>query len=151
MSQPAAAPKSPFTSAAANVLSIALLIGLSVATFAYERTLLPLYGGAATRHHLNKVVWGAALVGMFTPTLPAWSAFFGTGVLLCAMPQTAFWAAVYTGRMGDPIWGPVFTHLSVLAPVLYLGFSVVKELQASSRRTMHEGLRVLTAFEIEGK
>lgn len=123
--------KSPFAAAAAHTLSIGVLLGLSIATFAYERTLLPLYGAAATRHHLNKVIWGAAIVGMFAPSLPPWPAFVGTGTLLCIMPQTAYWAAVYTGRMGDAIWGPVITHLSVLAPALCLGFSVVKELQAS--------------------
>ncbi|KIP12728.1 hypothetical protein PHLGIDRAFT_97360 [Phlebiopsis gigantea 11061_1 CR5-6] len=66
---------------------------------------------------------------MFTPT-PAFSTcMFAAGALLCAMPQTAYWAAAYTGRMGDPVWGPVGTHAVALLPVLYFGVAMVKELQ----------------------
>ncbi len=124
------------TTAAAHLLSIFLLIGLSIATYAYERTLTPLYGFAPTRLHMNKVVWGAALIGTFLPTVSAWTSLVTTGILLCAMPQGAYWAAVYSGRYGDPVWGPVATHLATLAPLLYFGFSVVKELQVSTMLTM---------------
>ena len=120
------------TTAVAHLLSILLLIGLSIATYAYERTLTPLYGFAPTRLHMNKIVWGAAILGTFLPTLSAWTSFFVTGVLLCVMPQAAYWAAVYSGRYGDPVWGPVATHMATLGPFLYFGFSVVKELQVSS-------------------
>ena len=54
---------------------------------------------------------------------------FAAGALLCAMPQTAYWVAVYTGRMGDPVWGPVATHAATIAPVLYFGVAMVKFLQ----------------------
>ncbi|KAI0346833.1 hypothetical protein BDW22DRAFT_1351114 [Trametopsis cervina] len=115
--------------AVAHSFSIVLLIGLSIATYAYERTLQPLYGIAPTRHHMNKIVWGVAAAGMFLPALSGWVSFFTMGVLLCAMPQTVYWAAVYSGRFENAIWGPVATHLATLVPVLYFGFSVVKELQ----------------------
>lgn len=85
---------------------------------------------------MNKVVWGAALIGTFLPTVSAWTSLVTTGILLCVMPQGAYWAAVYSGRYGDPVWGPVATHLATLAPLLYFGFSVVKELQVSTVITM---------------
>ncbi len=77
------------------------------------------------------------------PALPAWPSVLLGGVLLCSMPQTAYWVAVYTGQMGDVIWGPVITHLSVLAPVLLLGVAVVKVLQVRTlpqRCTSHADL-----------
>lgn len=133
MSQPAPAPapRSPLASAISNLASIAVLVGLSIATFGYERALQPLYGSAATRYHLNKVVWVSCIVGMFAPAPSMSKSMFAVGALLCAMPQTAYWAAVHTGRLGDPVWGPVITHLTVLLPVLYLGVKIVKELQVS--------------------
>ena len=50
------------------------------------------------------------------------------------MPQTAHWAAVYSGRWHDPVWGPVATHALVIAPVLYWGIAVVKVLQVRRAR-----------------
>lgn len=50
---------------------------------------------------------------------------------MTAMPWSSYWVAVLTGRMGDVIWGPVVTHLTVLAPVLYLACALVKALQVS--------------------
>jgi hypothetical protein len=128
---PPPAHKHAFGTAVAHTLSIFALLGLSIATYAYERTLLPLYGFASTRLHMNKVVWAAAIVGTFLPVLSGWSSLVVTGVLLCAMPQTVYWAAVYSGRYENPVWGPVATHAATLFPVLYFGFSVVKELQVS--------------------
>lgn len=127
MSQPAA--RSPFVTAASNSFSLIVLLGLSLATYGYERSLQPLYGSAPTEHHLNKVVWLACIAGMFTPTLSLSNAMLAVGSLLCAMPQTAYWAAVYTGRWHDPVWGPVATHAVVIAPILYWGIAMVKELQ----------------------
>ncbi|EKM59323.1 uncharacterized protein PHACADRAFT_249744 [Phanerochaete carnosa HHB-10118-sp] len=130
MSQPAA--RGPFVSAASNALSLVVLLGLSIATYGYERSLQPLYGSAPTHLHLNKVVWLACIAGMFTPTLSLSNALLAVGALLCAMPQTAYWAAAHTGRWHDPVWGPVATHACVIGPVLYWGIAIVKELQKST-------------------
>ncbi|KAI0700725.1 S-adenosyl-L-methionine-dependent methyltransferase [Cytidiella melzeri] len=146
MSQVAAPPpavlKSPFSTAVAHSLSIVVLIGLSVSTYAYERTLVPLYSVAPTRLHMNKVVWLAAIAGTFLPALSGWTSFAITGALLFAMPQTAYWAAVYSGRYGDPVWGPVATHVVILAPMLYFGFSIVKELQKDNNVAIAMGTPV---------
>ena len=133
MAQPSPGPLSNASlTAAINGLCIIVLVGVSIATFGYERVLLPLYGGPATEHHLNKVVWSICILGAVVPAVPLWPAILLGGVLLCAMPQTAYWAAVYTGRMGNPIWGPVLTHLAIIAPVMLLGTAIVKTLQVSS-------------------
>ena len=148
MSQPGL--RSPLATAASNLVSIGVLLGLSVATFAYARTLQPLYGAAATAYHLNKVVWAVCIAGTMTPALPAWPSILMSGVLLCAMPKTAYWAAAYTGRMGDPVWGPVGTHAGVLLPVLYFGVAMVKELQVRGVHASVTARRLTIRMSAEG-
>ena len=130
MSTPQGA-RSPAEGALANVLSLIILTALSLVTFGYQNALGPLYGSSPTQHHLNKVVWLACILGSFTPTLPMLPTMIAAGVLLTAMPYTSYWAAVYTGRINDVIWGPLITHVLVLAPVLFLGVALVKILQVS--------------------
>lgn len=125
----------PKTTVLANVVAkataVVVVVGLSLVVHAYRRTLVPLYGVAPVDLHLNKIVWAACIIGSFAPTVPVSYATLVTGVLLCLMPNTAYWAAVYTGRMGDPVWGPVYTHLAVALPLLATGVAVVKSLQVS--------------------
>ncbi|TCD69885.1 hypothetical protein EIP91_005962 [Steccherinum ochraceum] len=121
--------RSPLASAIANAFCLVILVGTSLSTFGYLRALEPLYGPAAASYNLNKVVWAACIFGSLAPTIPVWPAVFGGGLLVAAMPLSAYWVAVYTGRMGDVIWGPVVTHLVVIAPVLYLASALVKALQ----------------------
>ena len=126
------------STAVINAACIVVLLGVSLATYGYNRALEPLYGTAAVEHHLNKIVWSICIAGTSLPALPVWPSILFTGCLLCAMPQTVYWVAVWTGRMGDPIWGPVITHFAIIAPVMYLGCSAVKKLQvrvACSART----------------
>ena len=122
---------SPAEGALANTLSLVVLTALSLVTFGYQHALEPLYGSAPTQWHLNKIVWLSCIVGSFAPTLPMLPTLFVGGVLLTAMPYTSYWVAVYTGRMGNAIWGPIATHLVVLAPILYLGLTIIKGLQVS--------------------
>ena len=123
--------KSPLASALGNLLCLVVLATTSVATFGYLRALQPLYGTAARDYHLNKVVWAACIFGSLAPTIPAWPAVLVGGILLSAMPMSTYWVAVLTGRLGDPVWGPVVTHLSVIGPVIYLASALVKALQVS--------------------
>ncbi|KAI0796915.1 S-adenosyl-L-methionine-dependent methyltransferase [Abortiporus biennis] len=121
--------KAPFASAVANTISVVVLTGLSLVTYGYQQALTPLYGTAATQWNLNKVVWSACILGSFAPTLPIWPSVLFGGILLTGMPLSSYWVAAYTGRWGDVIWGPVITHLTVLAPVLYIGVALVKAVQ----------------------
>lgn len=120
-----------FANAITKFLSVVVLISLSLAVFAYRRSLEPLYGSAPVELHFSKILWLACILGSFAPTLPIWPMTLFGGVLLLAMPQTAYWVAVYTGRMGDPALGPVITHLIVITPVITLGVAIVKALQVS--------------------
>lgn len=122
-------PRSPLVTAAANAMSIVALVGLSVATFAYTQALEPLYGFSATSYHLNKLVWAVCAAAMFGPTPSMLTSLFAAGALLFAAPQTSYWAAAYTGRMGDPVWGPIATHVAVIVPIMFFGLAVVKGLQ----------------------
>ncbi|KAI0638350.1 hypothetical protein C8Q77DRAFT_1090690 [Trametes polyzona] len=123
----------PKTSLAAvavtRATAIVVLLGLSLVTFSYRHALEPLYGTAPVNLHLTKVVWAASILGSFAPNVPLSRATLGLGLLLYALPHSSYWVAVYTGRMGDPVWGPVATHLIVLLPILSLGVALVKALQ----------------------
>ena len=123
--------RSPAEGALANTLSLVVLTALSLVTFGYQHVLEPLYGSAPTQLHLNKIVWVACILGSFTATLPLLPMMLASGILLTTMGYTSYWVAVYTGRMGDVILGPLITHLVVLAPVLFLGVASVKALQVS--------------------
>ncbi|CAL1701230.1 unnamed protein product [Somion occarium] len=126
MPNPAGPPeKSVLASAVANTLSILTLVTLSFVIFEYQRLLEPLYATAPVEYHLNKVIWSACILGSFAPTLPN-AAVLAAGILAALLPTSAYWVAAYTGRYHDVIWGPVVTHLLVLAPILYLGVGIVK-------------------------
>lgn len=116
-----------------KLLSVIVIIALSLAVFGYKKSLEPLYGSAPVELHFSKVLWLACILGSFAPTMPVWPCMFIGGTLLLAMPQTAYWAAVYTGRMGDPSWGPAITHILVITPVVTLGVAIVKALQVSEQ------------------
>lgn len=142
----------PTTTAAVNAVCIVVLIGASIATYAYDRALLPLYGQAATQHHLNKIAWSICTIGTLTPSLPIWPCILAAGVWLCAMPQTTYWVAVYSGHLGDPIWGPVLTHLVVIAPLMFLATAVVKTVQVRvSRKLLGAVLTFFTLYAVESR
>ncbi|EIW61205.1 uncharacterized protein TRAVEDRAFT_56579 [Trametes versicolor FP-101664 SS1] len=115
--------------AVTRLSAIAILLGLSLATFTYKHSLEPLYGDAPVSLHLTKIVWAASILGTFAPSVPISRATLGLGLLLYALPYSSYWVAAYTGRLGDPVWGPVATHLIVLLPILSLGVALVKALQ----------------------
>ncbi|RDX53922.1 hypothetical protein OH76DRAFT_1399093 [Lentinus brumalis] len=118
-----------FHVALTRVAAIGVLLGLSLVTWAYRRALEPQYGSAPASLHLGKVVWSASILGSFAPTVPVGRATLGLALLLYALPSATYYVAAYTARLGDPIWGPVATHLIVLLPVLSLGVAIVKALQ----------------------
>lgn len=127
------APKTSLTAiAVTRVAAIVVLLGLSLVTYNYKHALEPLYGNAPVNLHLTKIVWAASILGTFAPSVPISRATLGLGLLLYALPHSSYWVAVYTGRMGDPIWGPVATHLIVLLPILSLGVAIVKALQVGA-------------------
>ncbi|PIL37308.1 hypothetical protein GSI_01001 [Ganoderma sinense ZZ0214-1] len=123
------AKSNPFHAALTRVAAIGVLLGLSLVTWAYQHALEPQYGSAPPALHLSKIIWSASILGSFAPAVPLSRATLGLGLLLYALPNSSYWTAAYTARLGDPIWGPVATHLVVLLPVLALGVALVKVLQ----------------------
>ncbi|KAI0353003.1 hypothetical protein OH77DRAFT_1407713 [Trametes cingulata] len=115
--------------AATRAGAILVLAGLSLVAYEYRRALEPLYGSAPTNLHLTKIVWASSILGSFAPSIPISRATLALSLLLYALPHTSYWVAVYTGRLGDPVWGPIATHLIVLLPILSLGVAIVKALQ----------------------
>ncbi|KAI0375810.1 S-adenosyl-L-methionine-dependent methyltransferase [Pilatotrama ljubarskyi] len=124
------APKTSLSAVAATRAGgILILVGLSLVTYEYRRALEPLYGSAPTNLHLTKIVWASCILGSFAPSVPIPRATLALSLLLYALPHTSYWVAVYTGRLGDPLWGPIATHLLVLLPILSMGVAIVKALQ----------------------
>lgn len=100
---------------------LASIAGLSLALLAYQRTVEPLYGSAATDYYLTQVLYAVTTVIYFGPSPSPATTHLILGVLLCAAPTTAYWTSALTARYGNPIWGPAVTHVLVLAPIYYLG------------------------------
>jgi hypothetical protein len=111
---------------------LAILTPLSLAIFAYERTLVPLYALGPTQFLLNKIVCATiafSSLGLFTLSIS--KAILLAGILLSAAPTTSYWVAVLTSRMRDPLSGPVITHIVVMAPIVYVFANVVMKLDVS--------------------
>lgn len=129
-----------------KAVSVVIVLGLSLNVFAYRRSLIPLYGTAPVEQHLNKISWLACAIGSLLPLIPLQYALLALGVSLCAMPNSAYWVAALTGRLHEPIWGPVLTHLIVFAPILALGVLTVRILQVSRALRSPLRARLLTCI-----
>lgn len=97
---------------------------LSLALFAYERSVEPLYGSTPTGFYLPHFILASIALAFSAPVLSVQTSQFIFGISLCAVPITAHRVAVLTGRHGDATWGPIITHLLVLAPIFYSGSSI---------------------------
>jgi hypothetical protein len=94
---------------------------ISLILFTYERALIPLYGSGPTKYTLNNVILTICLAAAVYPfRIPL------TWIWLCATlglslaPNATYWVAVWTSRRRNPIWGPTFTHIAVLAPLIFI-------------------------------
>ncbi|TFK55593.1 S-adenosyl-L-methionine-dependent methyltransferase [Heliocybe sulcata] len=107
-----------------GILSMSLTTSLSLILFIYQRALEPIYGSVPTNLYLWYVVVGAGSLGVVAPTFNLWTAIGLAGALLSVMPYSTYWAGVYSARFHDPVYGPLATHLAVLAPIIYLGANI---------------------------
>lgn len=113
----------------ALVIPILLLIASnSLVTFLYALALDPLYGSVPVHLHLEKIVWVATIAGAFGPVPSLRPSLAILGCLVASIPASSYWAALYTGRIGNPAVGSIITHLVVLFPVIYVGVSLVKRI-----------------------
>jgi hypothetical protein len=119
---------------------LAVCIPLSLVVTAYERTLVPLYAEGPTRYFLNKAVLVAivlaTLPGFYNVKLTTSNAMLLAAVLLSAAPTTSYWTAVLTARnLKDPVFGPLFTHLVVICPIVYVFANIVSVHNATYTET----------------
>ncbi|KAI0322451.1 S-adenosyl-L-methionine-dependent methyltransferase [Amylostereum chailletii] len=114
------------------IIPMIFLIGsLSLTTWVYQRALDPLYGGVPTHLYLNPVIWAGSILGGLGPAPPGWSTLLFVGSWVVLLPNTAYWAAVYTSRLDDATIGPIATHVLVLFPTIYFGVSLMKRMVLS--------------------
>jgi hypothetical protein len=119
---------------------VTTILILSLALFAYERSIEPLYGSVPTAYYLAHVLYGATTVAFFVPAPSPALCQFLLGVLLCAAPTTTYWVGALTARkLGDPKWGPVTTHLVVLAPIFFVGTSTHLNVRAVTQSVVMLG------------
>ena len=100
---------------------------LSFALFAYERSVEPLYGYVPTHYYLPHLISASTLISAFTPALGV--RLFGFSLFAAAI--TSYRIAALSARHCDSTWGPVITHLLVLAPVFYLAVSMHQKVSKS--------------------
>ncbi|EPQ59134.1 hypothetical protein GLOTRDRAFT_54861 [Gloeophyllum trabeum ATCC 11539] len=114
------------------IFSASLTVSLSLTIFIYQRTLEPIYGTVPPNLHLWYVVVGAGSLGVVAPIFNLWTGIGLAGALLSVMPYATYWVSVYSARYHDPVYGPLSTHLAVLAPIIYLGANVRITMETSA-------------------
>ncbi|KAL0949289.1 hypothetical protein HGRIS_009367 [Hohenbuehelia grisea] len=103
-------------------------VPLAFVFFAYERTLVPLYGSAATNHLLRRIFVAAITLGALNPVRIRRNHLqLALGLLLLAAPNATHWAAVFTSRKHEPVYGPAITHAATLAPLAFLFTSIAAQ------------------------
>jgi hypothetical protein len=113
--------------------SLFIWLLFSAVVFAYERRLVPLYGGVPTNLYIIRLILAIITAAAITPVdiiraitpnpLASGHWFIFAAPLLSVMPTATYWIGLYTGRLEDPWLGPIATHFIVLLPIGYI-FSV---------------------------
>lgn len=109
-------------------------LSLSLVIFAYERALSPSYGSGPTSFLLLEFIRGVALLCALNPfTISAGRNLLYSALLLILAPNASYWVPVLTSRRNDPFWGPAFTHLVVLSPLVFFLTNSVLEVRVGVR------------------
>jgi len=119
------------TSAKASLSIFAISVGISLFTAAYERAVDPLFGSAATAKYMSYVVHGSTGLALILPGLSHSLLLPSLATLVQVAPHTSYWISVFAARNGDPVLGPLVTHVAVLAPVIYLAVSLATSIDVS--------------------
>ncbi|KAH7930722.1 S-adenosyl-L-methionine-dependent methyltransferase [Leucogyrophana mollusca] len=119
-----------YTSAKGSISIFVISIGLALFTSAYETAVVPLLGDAPTQKYLNYVVQGSTGLALIVPRLSTSKILLLLGTLTLLAPYASYWVGSYAARLGDPIQSPLITHVSVLAPVIYLAVSLAMSIDA---------------------
>lgn len=71
------------------------------------------------------------MLAVFLPKPAICQALLVLGTLVQIVPHSTYWVGVHAGRYGNPIVGPLVTHVLVLAPVAFLSASLVMHINVS--------------------
>ncbi|KDQ20086.1 hypothetical protein BOTBODRAFT_27508 [Botryobasidium botryosum FD-172 SS1] len=134
--------------------SLLLMGGISVANIACQLSLHPLYGSIPTSTHFDNIMLASALFSTFIPSFSEAGHLSGIAALLALAPVTAFRIGSSTARYGDPLWGPVLTHLALTAPIDTLGVSLIRKwaiqlVSDSPNIAFKSGLRLAIFFALK--
>lgn len=121
-----------WASAKASLSIFAISAGISLFTAAYEKALSPLFGSVATAKYINYVVHGSTALGIILPKLSRSLLLPSLATLVQVAPHTSYWVSVLAARNEGPVLGPLVTHVTVLAPVIYLAVSLAASIDVSS-------------------
>ncbi|KAF8915315.1 hypothetical protein CPB85DRAFT_1375038 [Mucidula mucida] len=126
--------------------SIAAILPLALAIFAYERALIPIYASAPTSRVFNKIVLASLSLGFFQPWMFTVSQkAFACAVFLALAPNAAYWIPVWSARNRDPLWGPAVTHCAILLPLVATMSSF---LQRSESRVLNVASTITVFFTL---
>lgn len=115
----------------AAACAISTILPLSLVIFTHQRELIPLYGSGPTSYILYKiafVVIFASSIQPFRTSLRRNSLY--AAISLTLAPNATYWMAVWSSRWKDPVWGPAFTHATVLGPLVFVLTTFVVEIEA---------------------
>ncbi|KAG6842028.1 hypothetical protein C0991_003554 [Blastosporella zonata] len=131
-------PKPP-DAAPQTISAIVGLVAISLVLFVYQRALIPIYATGPTTYLLNPVLAAAMLLAALHPVNISTSTnWLYTALVLAAAPKATYWVSVWTSRKKDPVWGPLITHATVLAPMIFLLTTSVAKAQLTwAQRKMH--------------
>jgi hypothetical protein len=127
-----------FASSVLGVCKIILVVAaVSLVSFTYKRALFPLYGSVPVLKYLNYVFVASMIIPVGLPSIgiPRLSTVNNIGILgalICLIPKGVYYVGSYTARQGDPLLGPIITHLTVFAPAILVGSSAVLGVEVSS-------------------
>lgn len=110
---------------------------LSLATYAIQRALHPLYGSVPTRRHLLKVIAGSTAVAGLSPGLSLDNALYLAPFVLAAAPQIVYRVGCYTTDWKDAEQGAPATLAAALIPIFYSGISVAKRVAVSCASSIY--------------
>lgn len=94
---------------------------LSLAIFTYQRELVPLYGSGPTSYLIYEIAFAAILASSIHPfRISLQRNLLYAALSLTLAPNATYWIAVWSSRWKDPLWGPAFTHATVLGPLVFV-------------------------------
>ena len=115
----------------AAACAVSTVLPLSLVIFTHQRELIPLYGSGPTSYSLYKIAFVAIFVSSIQPfrtSLRRNSLYAALSLTLA--PNATYWIAVWSSRWKNPVWGPAFTHATVLGPLVFVLTTFAVEIEA---------------------